>query len=119
MGRSASWSRNAGRSLYPAVTAWFVSRHPGAIEWAARQGLAVDRFVRHLDPVQVQIGDTVMGSLPVHLAAAVCERGARYLHLAVELPPDRRGKELTADQLDQFGARLAQCQVTTKMSKPR
>ena len=90
------------------MTAWFVSRHPGAIEWAARQGLAVDQFVRHLDPVQVQIGDTVMGSLPVHLAAAVCERGARYLHLSVELPEQLRGQELSTDQLEQLGARLTE-----------
>ena len=108
MDRSARWSRDAGRSLDSAVTTWFVSRHPGAIEWAARQGLAVDRFVRHLDPVQVQIGDTVMGSLPVHLAAAVCDRGACYLHLSVELPEQLRGHELSTDQLEQLGARMTE-----------
>lgn len=101
------------------MTAWFVSRHPGAIEWAARQGLAVDRFVHHLDLALVHGGDTVMGSLPVNLAAAVCDRGARYLHLSVELPPDLRGKELTADQLDQLGARLEEYQITTVRSKDR
>ncbi len=90
------------------MTAWFVSRHPGAIEWAARQGLAVDQFVRHLDPAQVDRTDTVMGSLPVHLAAAVCERGARYLHLSVELPEQLRGQELSTDQLEQLGARLTE-----------
>ena len=101
------------------MTAWFVSRHPGAIEWATRQGLAVDRLVHHLDPALVCVGDTVMGALPVNLAAAVCERGARYLHLSMELPPDLRGKELTADQLNQLEARLARYQITTVTSKAR
>ena len=101
------------------MTTWFVSRHPGAIEWATRHGLAVDRFVHHLDPALVCGGDTVMGSLPVHLAAAVCERGARYLHLSVELPEPLRGKELSADQLDQLGARLEEYQVTTGKSKTK
>ena len=101
------------------MTTWFVSRHPGAIEWATRQTLAVDEFVHHLDPASVRGGDTVMGSLPVNLAAAVCERGARYLHLSVELPEQLRGKELSADQLDRLGARLEEYQVTTGKSKTK
>lgn len=93
------------------MTTWFVSRHAGAIEWAARQGLAVDRLVHHLDPDQVGGGDTVMGSLPVNLAAAVCQRGARYLHLSMALPPDLRGKELSADQLEQLGASVQEYRI--------
>ena len=99
------------------MTTWFVSRHPGAIEWATRQTLAVDEFVHHLDPALVRGGDTVMGSLPVNLAAAVCERGARYLHLSMELPPDLRGKELTADQLDQLGAKMCEYRLERSESE--
>ena len=43
------------------MTTWFISRHTGAIEWAKRKKLVVDRFVPHLDPAQVQPGDTVIG----------------------------------------------------------
>ncbi|WP_349497520.1 CRISPR-associated protein Csx16 [Hydrogenophilus thermoluteolus] len=85
---------------------WFVTRHPGAVEWAARQGLKVDRQVAHLDPDEVQAGDTVIGTLPVHLAAQVCARKARYLHLSLDLPPEARGLELSADDLERYGARL-------------
>ena len=99
------------------MTTWFVSRHAGAIEWAARQGLAVDRLVHHLDPALVCCGDTVMGSLPVNLAAAVCQRGARYLHLSMALPPDLRGKELTADQLDQLGAKMCEYRLEKSESE--
>lgn len=85
---------------------WFVSRHPGAVEWLARKGVVVDRQVAHLDLAQVQAGDWVLGSLPVNMAAAVCARGAQYLHLSLALPAHARGRELTADELDAYGAHL-------------
>lgn len=88
------------------VTVFFISRHRGAVEWAERQGLQIDRRVVHLDSVEVSPGDTVVGTLPVHLVADICARGARYLHLALDLPEHARGRELTADELDRFGARL-------------
>ncbi|HHQ40896.1 MAG TPA: CRISPR-associated protein Csx16 [Chromatiales bacterium] len=50
-------------------------------------------------------------TLPIHLAAEVCERGARYLHLRLEVPRELRGRELTADDLAALGARLEAYQV--------
>jgi CRISPR-associated protein Csx16 len=82
-----------------------VTRHPGAIEWLARR-LIKGRVVAHLDPDLLSHGDTVVGNLPAHLAAAVCARGARYLHLQVELTPGDRGTELSADLLEARGATL-------------
>lgn len=87
------------------MTAFFVTRHPGAVEWAARRGISA-RMVPHLDPADVASGDVVMGTLPIHLAAEVCARGGRYLHLELTLPPEARGRDLTADDMDRFGARL-------------
>lgn len=81
------------------MTTWFVSRHPGAIEWAARYGIDADRWVKHLNPLDVAAGDTVIGTLPVQLAAMVCQRGGRYLHLALDIPAEWRGKELSAAEL--------------------
>jgi CRISPR-associated protein Csx16 len=88
------------------MTTCFISRHPGAREWANKQGITVDVMVDHLDFTLVNPGDTVIGTLPVHLAAEVCARGGRYFHLALETPSDRRGSELNADDLNQFGARI-------------
>ena len=88
------------------MTTWFVSRHPGAWEWARRQGLRVDRWVPHLDLQAVAPDDTVVGTLPVQLTAEVCRRGARYLHLSVDLLPEDRGRELSADDLANRNARL-------------
>ncbi len=88
------------------MTTWFVSRHPGARQWADEEGIPVDRVVRHLDLGQIAPGDTVIGTLPVHLAAEVCARGAAYRHLSIELPAERRGQELSAAEMRACGARL-------------
>lgn len=88
------------------MTTYFVTRHPGARAWAAEEGIIVDEAIEHLDPQQLQPGDIVLGTLPVNLAAEVCARGGRYLHLALELAPERRGAELTARDMRRFGARV-------------
>lgn len=93
---------------------YFVTRHTGAVEWAARQGLKVDRQVDHLDVTTIQPGDTVIGVLPVNLAAEVCARGGRFFALSLDLPPEARGRELSADELEQFGARLEEYCVVRK-----
>lgn len=90
------------------MTIWFVSRHPGAIEWAQRRGMTVDRWAPHLDVAEIRAGDTVIGTLPVNLAAAVCAKGAIYLNLSLNLPHAWRGRELTADELEAADARLEQ-----------
>ena len=60
----------------------------------------------HLDPLIIGPGDTVVGTLPVHLAAEVCERGACYLHLVIPMTPSDRGRELTAADLRARGTRV-------------
>ena len=94
------------------MTTWFVSRHPGATEWARRQGLHVDEYLTHLDPARIRAGDTVIGSLPVNLAARVCAAGARYLHISLELPANLRGRELSAEVLTAVGATLRAYNIT-------
>lgn len=90
---------------------FFVSRHYGAIEWAQRQGLAIDEQCAHLDPEQIQPGDLVIGTLPIHLAARICARGGRYLHLALDVPAEARGRELSVDELERHHARLQEFSV--------
>ncbi|BAU58753.2 hypothetical protein HH1059_20460 [Halorhodospira halochloris] len=96
------------------MTTWFVSRHPGAAAWAERQGIEVDRFVEHLDWAAVERGDAVIGTLPVHIAAMICQRGAAYWHLSLELPLDMRGKELSEDDMELAGARIERFHVEKK-----
>jgi CRISPR-associated protein Csx16 len=85
---------------------YFISRHPGAVAWAQAQGLSVDHWVTHLDVTHIQSGDTVIGTLPINLAAEVCQRGARYLHLSLDLPAHLRGVELDAQDMRRAQARL-------------
>lgn len=88
------------------MTTYFVSRHPGAVQWAAAQGLDGATLVAHFVPSIVEPGDFVIGSLPVNLVAQVCDRGGRYLHLSLDLPPQARGRELSAEEMTEFGARI-------------
>lgn len=92
------------------MTAYFVTRHQGAVEWARRQGIEA-AAVSHLDIETVEAGDMVLGTLPVSVAAEVCARGARYLHLTLDTPPERRGRELSADEMAAFGAKLQEFEV--------
>ncbi|WP_295455485.1 CRISPR-associated protein Csx16 [uncultured Thiodictyon sp.] len=94
------------------MTTYFVSRHPGAHDWAAGEGIVVDQMIDHLDPAVIAPGDRVIGSLPVNLAAAVCERGGCYLHLSIDLPAALRGRELTAEQMRDCTARIEEYRVS-------
>lgn len=93
------------------MTTYFVTRHPGARDWAQDEGVRVDQVVIHLDPTSIEPGDTVIGSLPVNLAAEVCDRGGRYLHLSLDLPADLRGRELSAEDMRRVGARVEEFRI--------
>ncbi|MDR1647050.1 MAG: CRISPR-associated protein Csx16 [Zoogloeaceae bacterium] len=88
------------------MTTFFVSRHPGALAWIEKHGISYDRHLPHLDMAAVRAGDTVIGSLPVNLAAEVCARGASYRHLSLKVAAADRGRELSADELEQYDACL-------------
>jgi len=93
------------------MTTYFVTRHAGARNWAIEEGMTVDAVVAHLDLTLIIANDVVIGSLPVNLAAEVCARGGRYLHLSLELPPALRGVELTAEAMRNCGACIEEYQV--------
>ena len=93
------------------MTTYLITRHPGALQWAQEEGLAVDHQLEQLAPECVQSGDHVIGTLPVHLAAAVCERGGRYFHLTLDIPPQLRGRELSSADMRTCDARLEEYRV--------
>lgn len=90
---------------------YFVTRHPGALEWAQRNGFENAEIVAHFDPSVVHPGDQVIGTLPVHLAGQVCEKGGRYFHLSMAVPADRRGTEISADDMEEFGAHVKEFKI--------
>ena len=93
------------------MATWIVTRHPGALQWMRRQGVVATRVVAHLDTNEIADGDEVIGTLPVPLVAEVCARGARYLHLRINMPVELRGKELTEDQMNAMDAALEEFSV--------
>ncbi|MBF0109736.1 MAG: CRISPR-associated protein Csx16 [Magnetococcales bacterium] len=93
------------------MTVYFVSRHPGAQEWAATQGLVVDRRIEHLEIGDIVSGDRVIGSLPVNIAAEICNRGGHYHHLSLKVPQILRGKELSVEEMIACGARLEEYRI--------
>jgi len=95
------------------MTTYLITRHEGAKQWVEEEGISVDAQLDHLEIDQVRPGDVVLGSLPVNLAAEVCARGGRYFHLSLELPYEARGRELTAEDMRRFGARLEEFWVRT------
>lgn len=88
------------------MTTYFISRHSGAVDWAESEGFHVDQRLAHFDVTIVQAGDNILGTLPINLVAEVNARGGHYFHLTLELPAEARGKELTADDMRHYGARL-------------
>ena len=63
-------------------------------------------------------GDVVIGTLPIHIAAEVHARGARYMHLSLDLPPALRGRELSAEQMNRARARLEEYRVVRVEPEP-
>lgn len=91
----------------------FVTRHPGALEWARAENLLPPEAIvsSSLDAESVQPGDLVIGTLPAQIAARICERGGRYQHLTLDLPERLRGLELGADDMRHCGARLEEFHI--------
>lgn len=91
---------------------YLVTRHSGAIDWLHKQGIKVDAQFEHVTDInQFYAGDVVVGILPLALICRLNQRGVVYLHLSVAIPFEYRGKELTVEMLDQFGAKLERFDV--------
>ncbi|CAK0779663.1 CRISPR-associated protein [Azospirillaceae bacterium] len=96
------------------MTTYIITRHAGSLDWLKQRGVEGE-WIYHMeitDIARLQPGDTVIGTLPIPVVAAVCAAGARYLHLTVDVDAENRGKELSTTTLDRFGARLEAFHVT-------
>ena len=87
------------------MTEFFISRHPGATAWASARFTAAV-VLPEIDVARLAPGDCVYGVLPVDLACAVCERGARFFALVFDRKGATRGAEMSAEELELRGARF-------------
>ena len=94
------------------MAVFFISRHSGAVEWAKGQGVDVDQLQAHLEVKDVKGGDVIIGTLPVNLVGDVRARGGRYFHLALDVPENMRGRELSAQDMVRCNARLEEFVVS-------
>ncbi|MCH7306325.1 CRISPR-associated protein Csx16 [Acinetobacter sp. NIPH 1869] len=82
------------------MTIYFITRHPGALQWAKQNQLHFDVHLEHLlDLEQLHAGDTIIGTLPINIVEILNSKGIRYIHLSLKIPPHLRGIELDAKQL--------------------
>lgn len=78
-----------------------VTSHSGAIEWLRRQGIEGDVIPRVSE--NMVRGKTVYGFLPPKLAQAA----KKVIGVEIPyLPSDKVGLDLTADEMEEYGARL-------------
>ena len=99
---------------------YFITRHPGALQWLQQCNLGPAQHFPHLEERLLNSltpADVVIGTLPVSLVAEVNRRGARYLHLRVDMPPALRGQELDIAQLHDLGAELVEYVVHQPLSE--
>lgn len=89
----------------------FTTRHVEAWEWARKKGLERAVFCKTLPWNLVREGTIVCGILPVKLVSKVCARGARYFHLSIRAPAEKRGRDLQPHEMDKYDARLEEYSV--------
>ncbi len=96
------------------MSARVVTRHAGLVEWLRRRGILLP-VEEHLDIATVAPGDVLVGVLPPHVAAQACRRGARVIQIAMDVPPQARGRQDHGpEEMDAWGARLEEIIIETR-----
>lgn len=78
-----------------------VTRHEGLLNWLKERGICGDVISHVESPEQIR-GKDVVGVLPLYLAAVA----ASVTTVEMDLPQEARGKDLTPEEMDSFGATL-------------
>ncbi len=84
-----------------------VTRHVGTVEWLNKQGV-YGKLTSHARPDDVR-GNIIIGNPPLHLAYLARRVGIVDLP---NLPTRLRGRELSANQMERYGAKITWYTVT-------
>ncbi|MBR1374612.1 MAG: CRISPR-associated protein Csx16 [Cardiobacteriaceae bacterium] len=93
---------------------YFICRHQGTIDWVkSRKNIKIDVFLDHLDFRETEIcaEDTVIGILPIDIAAQICEKGAKFYALKIHQELSERGQNFSADNLEKMNVSLRRFQI--------
>lgn len=94
------------------MTAYFITRHTGALSWAEANQVQYDEHLLHLHDLSfLKSGDVIIGTLPINIVYQINQMGVRYIHLSLEIPPKLRGIELNVEQLNECKATLEAFEV--------
>lgn len=77
-----------------------VTRHPAVLAWLEVNQIQVDQVHEHLNDLKsINMGDSVIGNLPIHIVSVLTANNVTYKHLSLTVPKLWRGQELSLDQL--------------------
>jgi len=90
---------------------YIITRHPATVAMIKKKmGLKNPIVLPHLDEKrisQIMPDDRVYGVLPIHLIYKILMTGAHYYAVVLpDVPPERRGEELTEAELKKYGFRI-------------
>lgn len=96
-----------------------ITRHPGAVQWVRHLlDHEVVESLPHLYTEDIDPNACYYGVFPLNLAAAICAAGAECWALTLDMPPELRGQELSAEQLQRLGASLVRYDVRRLAEPP-
>lgn len=84
-----------------------VSRHQGLVEWLASHGIT-GQVITHVTDINDIKNKHVIGVLPLHLASQC----STITTIDMNLPPDKRGVDLSPTEMDHYNATMNTYQVT-------
>ena len=82
-----------------------VTRHEGLVKWLASRGIK-GRVIVQVKPEDI-VGKDVYGNLPLHLAATT----RTISTVDMNLPFDKRGQDLSEEEMDKYNPILHTYQV--------
>lgn len=91
------------------MATYIVTRHAGAIQWLLWKGYSGD-IVPHWNQAktaQLNPGDLVVGTLPLHMIPGILGRGAEFLMISLPgIALAQREESLTPAEMEAAGAKL-------------